>query len=153
MLVPVVGLIKFVVQTVHFHLLFWRTSSNSNQLSGIKSPLGHFRLAVWRKIYYLVQMLLALKENISVRCKLYSCFSSWTRIKQNYSQNITLPHFTNWNQQYITLLIRLPARTNQFFSRHVRKIMKSDYCFIMSVWSPAWNNSIPTGWILMKFDI
>ena len=41
--------------------------------------------------------------------------------------------------------------------RRVRKIAKSDYCFVvsgcLSIRPFAWDKSAPTGWIFMKFDI
>ena len=39
------------------------------------------------------------------------------------------------------------------FLRRVRSIAKSDYSFVMPVRPSSWNNSAPTGRILMKFDI
>ena len=42
--------------------------------------------------------------------------------------------------------------TKKFF-RRFRKIAKTTVIFVMSVRLSACNNSVPTGWMLMKFDI
>jgi hypothetical protein len=33
------------------------------------------------------------------------------------------------------------------------ELRKATLCFFVFVRLPAWNNSAPTGWILMKFDV
>ena len=52
---------------------------------------------------------------------------------------------------YETVLCRTPLR--RFISWRVRKIAKSDYCFVTSVCLSAWNISAPTERIFMKFII
>jgi hypothetical protein len=49
---------------------------------------------------------------------------------------------------------------NMVIFRRVRKIANGDcwlhhvfLSFFLSVCPPAWDNSVPTGWIFMKFDI
>jgi hypothetical protein len=41
----------------------------------------------------------------------------------------------------------------QIIIRHAHKVLKRGSSFVMPVCLSAWNNSPPTGWVFMKFDI
>ena len=53
----------------------------------------------------------------------------------------------------MTLLVLYSACKNVYIFRRVRKVAEKDCLLVCHVRPCGWNNSAPTGWIFMKFDV
>jgi hypothetical protein len=72
----------------------------------------------------------------------------------NKNINIQLLLTSNLSQIYpVQILLMFIFKIHSSFLDAFAKVQKATITFVMSVCLSAWNNSVPTGRIFMKFDI